>query len=209
MSEVIETMDLGKGVVANIFCDESCDPPYADDDGVRIVVLHRNYIDPAEGKCGQTAEEVREWIRDNSREWFIVPLWLYDHSGTVYRVGASNPFSCPWDSGQVGIIALRKSEWGRGKGERNAKRLEYAEGVAKTYSEWANGECYGYGIEDEDGETLDSCWGYIGMEWVVEAIKEAAPWCLEQVAKRQDAELEDEARNIEETRPDLYGSMGA
>lgn len=169
-----KTIDFENGLMAEIQMDQDCERPYSDDDAVRIVVLHRRYLDPAEGKCGKTPEEVARWEKQNARDWYVVPLWLYDHSGTVYRVGGSNPFSCPWDSGRAGIIALKKDEWGKGKGERNAKRFEYAQGIAEEYTKWANGECYGYVLHDADGEELDSCWGFIGMETAEEEAREAA-----------------------------------
>lgn len=169
-----KTIELENGLKAEIVHDSDCEMPYADDDAVRIVVLHRRYIDPSEGKCGRTPEEVERWTRENARDWYVIPLWMYDHSGTAYAVGASNPFHCPWDSGRVGIIALKKSEWGKGRGERNSKRFEYAKSVAETYTSWANGDCWGYVLKDADGEHLDSCFGFIGMDSVEEAAREAA-----------------------------------
>ena len=32
----------------------------------------------------------------------ILPLFLYDHSGITLQ---TSPFSCPWDSGQIGFIS--------------------------------------------------------------------------------------------------------
>jgi hypothetical protein len=36
------------------------------------------------------------------------------------------------------------------------------EAEAKEYTMWAQGDCWGFVIEDENGEHLDSCWGFIG-----------------------------------------------
>ena len=113
--------------------------PYSDDPGVRIVILHGRYINPDTGRCGVNPAGVTEWMKKNKDKWFSIPLWLYDHSGTVYRVGWDNPFSCPWDSGRVGIIALKRSEWGKGD-ESDYVMLPFAEGVAEEYTQWANGD---------------------------------------------------------------------
>ena len=113
----------------NIFHDH----PYEDDAGVRVVILHRRYGDPANGACGRTPEEVEKWVEENSKEWFTTPLFLYDHSGAIYRVGEENPFTCPWDSGRVGIVALKRSEWGDGD------FAEYAASIAEAHTAWANG----------------------------------------------------------------------
>ena len=37
----------------------------------------------------------------------VLPVYLYDHSGI--RISTS-PFSCPWDSGQVGVIYCTKKK---------------------------------------------------------------------------------------------------
>lgn len=172
------------GIVAEIEHDGDCGQPYADDEAVKIVVLHRRYVDPSGGVCGKTPEEVERWAKANKKDWYVVPLWMYDHSGTAYRVGAENPFTCPWDSGRVGVVALKKSDWGKGMRETDSKRFEYAQAVAEEYTKWANGECYGYVIKDEDGVALDSCFGFIGYD----AVKEAADEAAEFYASRNDHE---------------------
>lgn len=43
------------------------------------------------------------------------------------------------------------------------------------YSAWRNGEVYGYVIKDDEGNELDSCWGFYGWEYCEEAAKEACP----------------------------------
>ena len=50
----------------------------------------------------QPKESPEEWLAANAPKGSIVlPLYLYDHSGITISTG---PFSCPWDSGQVGYI---------------------------------------------------------------------------------------------------------
>jgi hypothetical protein len=199
MSETL-SFKTAPGFTAQIMHDDDCERPYGDDEGVKLVVLHRNYLDPAKGALGRTADEVAAWMKENAREWYFANLYMYEHSGVAYRAGMSNPFSCPWDSGQVGIVALKKSDWGRGKGERNAKRLEYARTVAEEYGRWANGECYGYILHDPDGNERDSCWGHIGYEWVTE---EAAKHAYEQ-HQIQEAREREEARLARQAKTKAY-----
>lgn len=174
MSNLAETLnDLEGGFTADIIYDGDADRPYSDDEAVHIVILHRRYMDPAKGALGRDPEAVEEWREQNKDEWYTVPLWMYDHSGTAYQVAAQNPFHCPWDSGRAGIIALKRSEWGNGS-ETDEKLFEYAQGVAETYSQWANGECFGYILKDADGEEVDSCWGFIGRDSVIEEVRAEA-----------------------------------
>ncbi|MDP2620283.1 MAG: hypothetical protein Q8P46_08910 [Hyphomicrobiales bacterium] len=172
----VETIAFDHGLSANIFHDDFAERPFANDDAVRIVVLHRRYIDPSGGECGRDPGELAAWEYENADEWFTIPLFLYDHGGTVYRTGYSNPFHCPWDSGRVGIIALRRAHWGNGN-ESGDKLAAYAQGVAETYTDWANGECYGYVLCDGEGCELDSCWGFLGLDHVREQSASAAA-CL-------------------------------
>ncbi len=161
----VDTLQLAHGLTASIYHDPDVEQPSVCDDALRIVVLHRRYIDPSDGACGSDPDEVAEWERNNAAAWFSIPLFLYDHSGSVYRVGNSNPFHCPWDSGRVGIIALKRSEWGSGAAP-DEKLEEYAAAIAAEYTDWANGECYGYVLFDAGGQDIESCWGFIGMETV-------------------------------------------
>jgi hypothetical protein len=173
----VETIEFGRGLHASIYHDGDVEQPFAGDDAVRIVVLHRRYIDPSGGECGLDPDEVAAWQRENAPNWFTIPLFLYDHSGTIFRAGHSNPFHCPWDSGRIGIIALRRADWADGEASDDAL-AEYAQAVTNAYTSWANGDCYGYVLCDSTGNECDSCWGFIGIDAVrQEAAAAAARAC--------------------------------
>lgn len=165
--------DLEGGLTAEILYDKDVDMPFSDDEAVRIVVLHGKYIDPSKGALGTDPKAVQKWCDANETEWYTVPLWMYDHSGTVYRVAAENPFHCRWDSGRVGIVALKRSEWGNGA-ETDEELFKRAQNIASEYTDWANGECFGYILKDEDGDEVDACWGFIGRDEVEAEAKAAA-----------------------------------
>ena len=46
-----------------------------------------------------------------------------------------------------------------------ARRYEMARQDLETYSEWANGEVYGYTLTDADGNEVDSLWGMYGFDY--------------------------------------------
>ena len=48
---------------------------------------------------------VEEWVRTNLA---ILPVYLYDHSGISL---STSPFSCSWDSGQIGYIYITREEY--------------------------------------------------------------------------------------------------
>ena len=102
---------------------------------------------------------------------------LYDHSGIPISISSSQ-FSCPWDSGQVGYQYVLKSqahkEWGTMKHERvdnvwtpvrkyaEADYYELMDAEVKSYDDYLTGNVWGYEIVDEDGDFLESCWGFVG-----------------------------------------------
>jgi len=48
--------------------------------------------------------------------------------------------------------------------------MEIAKSEIETYNMYFRGDIYGYRIEDENGDEVDSCWSYYGTE---DAITEA------------------------------------
>lgn len=96
----------------------------------------------------------------------ILPVYAYKHSGMTI---ATTPFSCRWDSGQLGfIVAWREDilkEYGckivsKKTKEKVSGILEAEIGNLRNYIE---GEVYGFKLKDlETKEELDSCWGFLG-----------------------------------------------
>lgn len=97
--------------------------------------------------------------------YLMLPLYLYEHSGITMSTG---PFSCPWDSGQVGWIYVSRERvreeygWKVITKSRAEQINRYLTSEVETYDHYLTGEVYGYVIEDEYGEELDSCWSYYG-----------------------------------------------
>lgn len=109
----------------------------------------------------------------------VLPLFLYDHSGLTL---STKPFSCPWDSGQVGVIAVTAADIRKEYGVKRITKQtrEKVRTVLKqeveTYDQFLRGDVYGYVIENEQGEHIDSCWGFYGIEHVTEEAKRMAEY---------------------------------
>lgn len=122
-------------------------------------------------------EQYDEFLAEHGEGAVILPLYLYDHSGITM---SCTPFSCAWDSGQVGYIvaeeaAIRASfniKDGDPITEELRKMAERAlEGEVAVYDHYLTGNVWGYSIEKivtcgECGhvryEDEDSCWGFFG-----------------------------------------------
>jgi hypothetical protein len=150
-----------------------------------IAYKHRNYIlgeeeinDPDDFLAGLAGlEPDKDNLMERAQKKnVILPVYLYDHSGITI---SCRPFSCPWDSGQVGYIYATYEQIRK---EYNVKHVttKVIEKVKnrlrseiETFDNYLTGEVYGFTVEDEDGEMVDSCSGYYGENGIKDAINTA------------------------------------
>jgi hypothetical protein len=94
-----------------------------------------------------------------------LPIHMYDHSGVTIR---TTPFSCHWDSGQLGFIYVTKEKIKKEfQVKRVSKRLfkrveEFLQAEVKIENDSLTGNVYGFVITDKEDEKIDSCWGFFG-----------------------------------------------
>jgi hypothetical protein len=102
-------------------------------------------------------------IEENTSDGDIaLPVFCY--SKRCFEL-STQPFSCPWDSGQLGFIVVRQdtimSEF---SGDRlKAEKSLNAE--LEIYNDYLNGRTYGYILNDSEGHEVDSCWGFYGTNF--------------------------------------------
>ena len=108
-------------------------------------------------------------------ENIILPVYLYDHSGiTINTTG----FSCPWDSGQVGIIYVSRERvrkeygWKAISKKREERIKDQLRGEIETFDQYLTGDVYGFELLDDSGEEIDTCWGFYGYDWETNGIKD-------------------------------------
>lgn len=58
--------------------------------------------------------------------------------------------------------------------------------MLEEYTDWCNGNVYGYTIEAQDGSDIDSCGGFIGDTYIVEHLKEQYPELFDENGKVKD-----------------------
>jgi len=120
-------------------------------------------------------DEAREYIESASDDDLAIPIYIYQHGSIAL---STTPFSCPWDSGQVGWWIFTSEEIANIYGEDNEENREKAlKGVSvqiQYMNDVGNGNIWGYEIEDFDGEVADSLWGFVGDE-ALECMKEHIP----------------------------------
>lgn len=109
-----------------------------------------------------------------------LPLWLYDHSGITISCGDRvYPYNDRWDSGLVGwIVYARQKDDGEDWRERAFDRMQ---AEVEEYDQYLQGEVYGFTLY-ENGEEIDSCWGYYGDDLAKNGILDYCPGLTEALA---------------------------
>lgn len=151
-----------------IFIDENAFSPRENDNLGTMICFHKRYNIGDVGHQFKSSdysswEELEKDLVANGYA-VILPIYMYDHGGVTI---STSPFSCRWDSGQVGYIAVKKKKLYEEYGVKRLtkKIIDIAEGVLKAeieeYDNYLQGNVYGF-ISYEEGEEVDSCWGFIG-----------------------------------------------
>lgn len=126
----------------------------------------RRRFDPAD--YGGWAE-LEEEIRKAENPVVLLPVYFYDHGSQDIAV---TPFSCRWDSGQVGFIfARRESLKDFGAKIATKKVKEKIEACLRqeiaTYAAYIRGDVFGWAKGEE------SCWGYYGTDEIPSMLEQA------------------------------------
>lgn len=157
--------------------DEDCECPLDKNDPVKITYWHRaRTILGIESVDEERMEELNRLRKAGTI--IAVPVWAYVHSDVTLKAAETNPFTCPWDSGQSGIVyidkhkALVEYQWKRMSPHRLDTVRQRLKATVDEFSKWLQGDCWGYRILDDDGTEVASCWGFIGREYAEEQAKE-------------------------------------
>jgi hypothetical protein len=110
--------------------------------------------------------ELRRAIEEAYDVACIVPVYAYSHSGMTI---ATTPFSCRWDSGQLGFAIITKKDLRNNYGIKRCTKKYKDYGVnihikaeVETLDQFISGEVYMFQVQDSDGNDLDSCGGFYG-----------------------------------------------
>ena len=180
MTDVIKSVNLKDGNVLEIYqMTNPQNPRNTDfDEGNigTIAAFHKSYSladanVPFKSDDFESWDEMESHITHTLRAIVSLPLYMYDHSGITI---ATTPFSCAWDSGQIGYIyttAKRLSELGVNikddeDFETYKNRIKKSlEAEVKTFDQYVTGDVYGFEIKDAEGEYVNGCSGFYGDDF--------------------------------------------
>ena len=116
-------------------------------------------------------EEFDVYIKDKNN--IMLPLYLYDHGGITI---STTPFSCPWDSGQVGFILASKEKvracYGTSRVTKKVQEtvLEGLKREVLIYDKYLTGEVFYFKVLDAGGGEVDECSGFYGSDHVASGL---------------------------------------
>lgn len=170
---------------------DAVDPREHTDPMTTMVCFHRNYSLGDKLSYRQddysSWEEVGKAIKEDNDIVLIQPLYMYEHSGITISTG---PYSCPWDSGQIGFIYVTRESMA------DAGLLHLEEPVCETdiqraqdildaevdeYDMYVRGEVYYFSVSSKKTceccnhtkiEVIDYCTGFYGYKHLEESLKE-------------------------------------
>jgi len=169
------------GLVIKIYLDDHCDDSNNPMEYEKVCELWHAHQRYKFGSGRMDWDDLEALIEEPGI--YYMPVYMYSHSGVTL---ASTPFGNPWDSGKVGYAIIR---------EENAKKCWGWETIGKKEEEviqkalsnfiqvmawWMEGSVYGFVVEDDENNVVDSCWGFLGeytyaLNEARECVKHFAP----------------------------------
>lgn len=171
MSNTLYETQKYNGYNINIYYDDDPQHPRQDWDNLGTLYTRHRNMQPEEDFDKHF--EIEEVFANDSygftdqfeKNYIAHRVYMYDHSGQTV---STSPFSCRWDSGLLGIIAVSIADvkkeygWKNITKKRREKIEEYLQGEVQTYDDYLTGSVYGYTITDKDDNGMHSCRGYFG-----------------------------------------------
>lgn len=205
--DAIETKEY-KGYTIEIKPDECGESPRTWDNLCEFHCWHKE-IKMGDKGFNYNLYEQSEIVRHNAtlrqakrNRDIVLPLYIYQHSGIYLSLTSFHDQALPqghahFDSGQVGFVIIRRKKIIEEfipaqkilTPKAKERAMKVAEGEVKTYTQYLNGDVYGYEITDKDGENVESCWGFYGTEECIKEAKSIVDYCVDQAKKAHEKKL--------------------
>lgn len=188
-----------RGYLINIHYDEDPESPREWDNLGTFYTSHPNYLPEKNFRDyfdrGDVFDEDGNFTDSFEKKYIALKIYLYDHSGLTI---CSGPFSCRWDSGLFGMVAVSiekvKKEYGWKVLTKSRRRKveEQLQAEIDTYDQYLRGEVYGFRIcpADDDSQIIDSCWGYFGDGGLADIEGQCRDVIDDHIAREQQAAAE-------------------
>jgi hypothetical protein len=138
---------------------------------------------------GMKRDALAEYLAEMTGADLISALVFFWQEAGSPALDTSATGYCQGDYADVGVFHLPKwCEYVGAPAKPGKAATKDMQGSAKVWAAWAYGDVYGYVIEDDDGNDLDSCFGFYGSdpEWsgLAGAAISAADYHNREIAER-------------------------
>lgn len=180
------------------------DPQSPDDwgnDDMFLVYDHRQFFVKREGF---NPDDIFEALEENKKTfdgyWFF-PVYAYIHSGVSLSLGRNSyPFTDRWDVSFKGFALVKRM---KGWSWMEDQAYDIAESLIKEWNKYLSNEVYGFNIYDldedgDEGDSIDSCWGYFGSDGIDQLIEECKGTIDHIIAEKTKKEIERKSKDLQD-----------
>jgi len=164
----VETIKVSDNVVIEIHQDEDAESPANWDNLGEITYKgHGRHVLGTEAVDDDRFTEISRKIQTG--QYIGIPVYAYVHGQATIKAAYENPFGCPWDSGWSGWVYTTREkalqEYGGKRITKSIREKVYSvlRAEVETFDQYLRGEVYGWVLK-VDGEQVDSCWSYYGVD---------------------------------------------
>lgn len=139
--------------------EDAQSPAEFEDTEVFLIANHRDFFVPP--SKDERNFEVATVIEEQRKTHHVFMLEAYIHSGVRLALAGEGNFpDRRWDVSLLGAVFVSKSEWRTRKAAYKA-----AQSKVEEWNTYLSGDVWGFIVEDDDGNQLDSCWGFYGHDY--------------------------------------------
>lgn len=189
MHDYIEKEEFRGYTIKLYIDDEAPDPREWSEYTSNMITFHKNYT--IGDRHDWEVTPFKSWLSRNQDNIIQLPVYMYDHSGITI---STEPFSCPWDSGQIGVIYETKKSIREEFGVKRVTnkliktiedrlRLEVDE-----YDHYCTGQIFSYTVENPQGDVIESCGNWYDENEAICDAKHSINYDIEQLVEVRTAE---------------------
>jgi hypothetical protein len=211
MEKPIYTEKIGNFSI-EIHTDDDPQNPVENFDMLSIFALvnHRNYKVTTKDCQFSDLRELQEHFKELKNDVVYLPVRLYDHSGLTCSTSGGYPYNDSWDSGLWGYVFITKEKALKEFSCKNFtkkikdKCIKIMQSEVQYLDDYLINNVYGYQVKDNDGEILDSCWGFWGNH---EKGKDSYSDCLDEAKSIAQWHIDNGHKELAEKRGAMLNGL--
>ena len=150
----VQTITSGN-ITVELYLDDSPENPRMNGTETQFVMFHKLYNLPNETGIPNYSKLFNSWeemqLDLQSKFKYVTSVYMLHHGSIHFSL---SDFRDEWDSGKVGFIVSNN-------GTLDQFRM-YAQIELMEYGYYANGDCFGFTVNESEIEDTESAWNFLG-----------------------------------------------